>query len=88
MVVDRVMAKAVDNYLLEDGYPEQAELSQDRDYLRPAKMQRRRRLSTFKIEGFRFQDNSQLSASPSSLLPHLLNLRRLVLQHRRHLILI
>ena len=31
MVVDRVMAKAVDNYLLEDGDPEQAELSQDRD---------------------------------------------------------
>ena len=31
MVVDRVMAKAVDNYLPEDGDPEQVELSQDRD---------------------------------------------------------
>ena len=29
MVVDRVMAKAVDNYLPEDG--DQVELSQDRD---------------------------------------------------------
>ena len=31
MVVDRVMAKAVDNFLPEDGDPEQVELSQDRD---------------------------------------------------------
>ena len=31
MVVDRVMAKAVDNYLPEEGDPEQVELSQDRD---------------------------------------------------------
>ena len=31
MVVDRVMAKAVENYLPVDGDPEQAELSQDRD---------------------------------------------------------
>ena len=31
MVVHRVMAKAVDNNLPEDGDPEQAELSQDRD---------------------------------------------------------
>ena len=29
-VVDRVMAKAVDNYFPEDGDPEQLELSQDR----------------------------------------------------------
>ena len=31
MVVDRVMAKAVVNYLSVDGDPKQAELSQDRD---------------------------------------------------------
>ena len=31
MVVDRVMAKEVVNYLPVDGDPEQAELSQDRD---------------------------------------------------------
>ena len=43
MVVDRVMAKAVENYLPVDGDPEQAGLSQDRDYLRPAETQRRRR---------------------------------------------
>ena len=31
MVVDRVMAKAVENYLPVDGDPEQGELFQDRD---------------------------------------------------------
>ena len=31
MVVDRVMAKAVNNFFPEDGDPEQVELSQDRD---------------------------------------------------------
>ena len=31
MVVDRVMAKAVNNFFPEDGDPVQAELSQDQD---------------------------------------------------------
>ena len=31
MVVDRIMAKAVENYLPVDGDPKQAELSQDKD---------------------------------------------------------
>ena len=43
MVVDRIIAKAVANYLPVDGDPEQVELSEDRDSLRPSKTQRRRK---------------------------------------------
>ena len=37
MVMDRVMAKAVVNYILVDGDPEKAELSQDAEAGRNAK---------------------------------------------------
>ena len=48
-VVDRIMDKAVNNYLPEDGDPEQVELSQDSILAKTVKTHRRRRRHGYTI---------------------------------------